>query len=61
MDGSAATGRTISVLGNDVIEVEGDKIRSVDVTYDRQAADEQLGAQRPKLRISNEENSRNGK
>jgi predicted ester cyclase len=44
MDGSAATGRTVTVPGNDVIAVEGDKIRSVDVTYDRQAADAQLGA-----------------
>jgi steroid delta-isomerase-like uncharacterized protein len=44
MDGSAATGRTVTVPGSDVIAVEGDKIRSVDVTYDRQAADAQLGA-----------------
>lgn len=43
MDGSAATGRTVPVPGNDVIQVEGDKIRSVEVTYDRQAADDQLG------------------
>ena len=44
MDGSAATGRTVTFPGNDVIAVEGGKIRSVEVSYDRQAADAQLGA-----------------
>ena len=44
MDGSAATGRTLTVPGNDVIAVEGGKIRSVEVSYDRQAANAQLGA-----------------
>jgi predicted ester cyclase len=43
MDGSAATGRTLTLPGNDVIQVEGDKIRSVEVNYDRQAVDDQLG------------------
>jgi hypothetical protein len=46
-DGSAATGRTVTVPGNDVIQVEGDKIRSVEVNYDRQAADDQLGGAAP--------------
>jgi hypothetical protein len=35
MDGSAATGRTVSTVtapGNDVIQVEGDMIRLVDQT-----------------------------
>jgi steroid delta-isomerase-like uncharacterized protein len=44
MDGSPATGRTITLPGNDVMVVEGGKIRSVEVSYDRQAADAQLGA-----------------
>jgi steroid delta-isomerase-like uncharacterized protein len=44
MDGSAATGRTVTLSGNDVIAVEGGEIRSVEVSYDRQAADAQLGA-----------------
>jgi hypothetical protein len=43
MDGSAATDRTLTLPGNDVIEVEGKKIRSVDVNFDRPAY-EQLGA-----------------
>ena len=42
-DGTA-TGRTVTLPGNDVIAVEGGKIRSVEVSYDRQAADAQLGA-----------------
>ena len=44
MDGSPATGRSVIIPGNDVIAVEGGKIRSVEVSYDRQAADAQLGA-----------------
>ena len=44
MDGSPATGRSVTLQGNDVIVVEGGKIRSVEVNYDRQAADAQLGA-----------------
>jgi predicted ester cyclase len=44
MDGSPATGRTLTLPGNDVMAVEGGKIRSVEVSYDRQAADVQLGA-----------------
>jgi predicted ester cyclase len=44
MDGSAATGRTLTLPGNDVIAVEGGKIHSVEVSYDRQAVDAQLGA-----------------
>jgi predicted ester cyclase len=43
MDGSPSTGRTVTLPGNDVIQVEGDKIRSVEVNYDRQAVDDQLG------------------
>ena len=43
MDGSPASGRTLTLPGNDVIQVEGDKIRSVEVNYDSQAVDEQLG------------------
>jgi hypothetical protein len=43
MDGSAATGRTVTAPGNDVIQVEGDMIRLVEVDYDRQAADDHLG------------------
>jgi predicted ester cyclase len=44
VDGSPATGRSVIIPGNDVIAVEGGKIRSVEVSYDRQAADVQLGA-----------------
>jgi len=44
MDGSPATGRTVTLSGNDVIAVEGGKIRSVETNYDRQAADAQLGS-----------------
>jgi steroid delta-isomerase-like uncharacterized protein len=44
MDGSPATERSVIIPGNDVIAVEGGKIRSVEVSYDRQAADAQLGA-----------------
>ena len=44
MDGSPATGRTFTLPGNDVMAVEGGKIRSVEVRYDRQAVDAQLGA-----------------
>jgi predicted ester cyclase len=43
MDGSAPTGRTLTLPGNDVIQVEGDKIRSVEVNYDTQVVDDQLG------------------
>jgi hypothetical protein len=43
MDGSPATGRTLTLPGNDVIQVEGDKIRSVEVNYEKQAVDDQLG------------------
>jgi predicted ester cyclase len=44
VDGSAATGRIVTLPGNDVIQVAGDKIRSVEVNYDRQAVDDQLGS-----------------
>ena len=44
VDDSPATGRSVIIPGNDVIAVEGGKIRSVEVSYDRQAADAQLGA-----------------
>jgi steroid delta-isomerase-like uncharacterized protein len=44
IDGSPATGRSMTLQGNDVIAVEGGKIRSVEVNYDRQAVDAQRGA-----------------
>ena len=44
---SAATGRTVTVLGNDVMQVEGEKIRSVEVNYNRQAVDDQLRGTAP--------------
>jgi steroid delta-isomerase-like uncharacterized protein len=47
IDGSAATGRTVTVLGNDVMQVEGEKIRSVEVNYNRQAVDDQLRGTAP--------------
>ena len=42
MDGSASTGRTVTLPGNDAIQVEGDKIRSVEGKYETQAVDDQL-------------------
>lgn len=41
-DGSKPTGRTLSLKGASIIEVEGDKIRSDQCYFDRKAVEEQL-------------------
>ena len=47
MDGTPSTGRTVSYAGASFTQVEGDKIRSEHVYFDRQMVAEQLGL-RPK-------------
>ena len=42
VDGSAPTGRTVSLKGASIIQVEGDKIASDHTYFDRAAFDEQL-------------------
>ena len=45
LQGLPPTGRSVEVPGSDFIEIEGDKVRSVQGYFDSRAVPEQLGLQ----------------
>ena len=53
MDGSAPTGRVLTVKGASIIQLEGEKIASDHAYFYRRTVDEQLGTVRHTERFHN--------